>query len=230
MNILRNPLLTGTTVLLAAALSTALLSTTASAQQKDKPKKLYCWDEGGRRVCSDTLPASAVGHQRTERSASTGSAIERVERELTAEERAAADLQAKAQESAADRLRREMAMVVSYTTEKDLQRAFQERFALVDEGLKSSSMAHTNLHKSLITLLRQANDLELAGKPVGKQLRNRILTQHRELGMLVTTQQRLRTERGTLQAEYEQALRRYRELKGTAAATAPTAPALASGG
>lgn len=230
MNILRNPLLTGTTVLLAAALSTALLSTTASAQQKDKSKKLYCWDEGGRRVCSDTLPASAVGHQRTERSASTGSAIERVERELTAEERAAADLQAKAQESAADRLRREMAMVVSYTTEKDLQRAFQERFALVDEGLKSSSMAHTNLHKSLITLLRQANDLELAGKPVGKQLRNRILTQHRELGMLVATQQRLRTERGTLQAEYEQALRRYRELKGTATATSPTAPTLASGG
>ena len=230
MNILRNPLLTGTTVLLAAALSTALLSTTASAQQKDKPKKLYCWDEGGRRVCSDTLPASAVGHQRTELSASTGSAISRVARELTAEERAAAALQAKAQESEADRLRREMAMVVSYTTEKDLQRAFQERFALVDEGLKSSSMAHTNLHKSLITLLRQANDLELAGKPVGKQLRNRILTQHRELGMLVATQQRLRTERGTLQAEYEQALRRYRELKGTAAATAPTAPTLASGG
>ena len=86
MNILRSSLLTGTTVLLAAALSTVLLSTPASAQQKDKPKKLYCWDEGGRRVCSDTLPASAVGHQRTELSASTGSAISRVARELTAEE------------------------------------------------------------------------------------------------------------------------------------------------
>ncbi len=229
MNILRNPLLSGTTVLFAAALSTALLSTPVSAQQKDKPKKLYCWDEGGRRVCSDTLPASAVGHQRTEISASTGSAIKRVARELTAEERAAAAVQARAQESEADRKRREMAMVVSYTTEKDLQRAFQERFALVDEGLKSSSMAHTNLHKSLIALLRQANDLELAGKPVGKVLRNRIITQPRELGQLLATQQRLRTERGTLQAEYEHALARYRELKGT---TTPgsAAQSLASGG
>lgn len=224
MNILRNPWLSGTTVLLAAALSAA-----AFAQQKDKPKKLYCWDEGGRRVCSDTLPASAVGHQRTELSASTGSAISRVARELTAEERAAAALQAKAQESEADRLRREMAMVVSYATEKDLQRAFQERFSLVDEGLKSSSMAHTNLHKSLISLLRQANELELAGKPVGKALRNRILTQHRELGLLLATQQRLQAERGTLQGEYERALVRYRELKGTATATV-AAPTPASGG
>lgn len=224
MNILRNPWLSGTTVLLAAALSAA-----AFAQQKDKPKKLYCWDEGGRRVCSDTLPASAVGHQRTELSASTGSAISRVARELTAEERAAAALQAKAQESEADRLRREMAMVVSYATEKDLQRAFQERFSLVDEGLKSSSMAHTNLHKSLISLLRQANELELAGKPVGKALRNRILIQHRELGLLLATQQRLQAERGTLQGEYERALVRYRELKGTATATV-AAPKPPSGG
>lgn len=229
MNILRNPWLSGTSVLLAAAFSAALLSTTVSAQQKDKPKKLYCWDEGGRRVCSDTLPASAVGHQRTELNATTGSAINRVSRALTEEERAAAALQAKAQESEEDRRRREMAMVVSYATEKDLQRAFQERFSLVDEGLKSSSMAHTNLHKSLISLLRQANELELAGKPVGKALRNRILTQHRELGLLLATQQRLHAERGTLQGEYERALVRYRELKGSAApSVATTTPA--SGG
>jgi hypothetical protein len=226
MNSLRTPLLTGATVLLAAALSTGLLSTTASAQQKDKPKKLYCWDEGSRRVCSDTLPASAVGHQRTELNAVTGSAINRVARALTAEERVVAAQEARAQESEEDRRRREMAMVVSYSTEKDLQRAFQERFALVDEGLKSSSMAHTNLHKSLISLLRQANELELAGKPVGKALRNRILAQHRDLGLLLATQQRLHTERGTLQGEYERALVRYRELKGSAAASvAATTPA-----
>ena len=226
MNSLRTPLLTGTTVLLAAALSTGLLSTTVSAQQKDKPKKLYCWDEGGRRVCSDTLPASAVGHQRTELNAATGSAINRVARALTAEERVAAAQEARVQESEEDRRRREMAMVVSYSTERDLQRAFQERFALVDEGLKSSSMAHTNLHKSLISLLRQANELELAGKPVGKALRNRILAQHRDLGLLLATQQRLHAERGTLQGEYERALVRYRELKGSATASAAaTTPA-----
>lgn len=214
---------------LAAVAIAAAISMSAAAQQKDKSKKLYCWDEGGRRVCSDTLPASAVGHQRVERDAKTGTALSQVAREMTTEERAAAAVQAQAQESEADRKRREMAMVVSYTTEKDLQRAFQERFALVDEGLKSSSMAHTNLHKSLIALLRQANDLELAGKPVGKTLRNRILTQHRELGQLLATQQRLRAERGTLQAEYEHALGRYRELKGTT--TSAAAPqSLASGG
>ena len=38
----------------------------------------------------------------------------------------------------------------------------------------------------------------VSGKPVGKQLRNRILNQHRELGMLVATQQRLQQARHDL--------------------------------
>lgn len=234
MNPQRNPHPSRTPAALAALaialsgtlLSAALLPAAASAQQPAKSKKLYCWNEGGRRVCSDTLPASAVGHQRTERDQKTGTALSQIAREMTAEERAAAAAQAKALESEADRKRHEMAMVVSYTTEKDLQRAFQERFALVDESLKSSSMAHTNLRKSLISLLRQANELELQSKPVKKTLRDRIQTQHNELRMLRDMQQRQQAERATLQAEYQQALTRYRELKGATA----SAPAGATGG
>jgi hypothetical protein len=74
---------------LALAVS-SLLSAGASAQQA-KPKKLYCWDEGGKRVCSDALPASAVGRQRTEFDPKTGTAVNRIGRELTAEERVRAD-------------------------------------------------------------------------------------------------------------------------------------------
>jgi hypothetical protein len=207
---------------LALAVS-SLLSAGASAQQA-KPKKLYCWDEGGKRVCSDALPASAVGRQRTEFDPKTGTAVNRIGRELTAEERvrAAADEQARQAEEA--QARREMAMVVSYQTEEDLERAFRNRFELIEESLKGSALALVNLHKSLISLLRQANELELQSKPVGKVLRDKIRNQHAELQALRALKQRQEVERQALDAEFKQALSRYRALKGQAAADAAARP------
>lgn len=225
--------------LLAVATTLALaglVGGAALAQQPTKSKKLYCWDEGGRRVCGDTLPASAAGAQRTEFDQRTGTATNRVSRALTDEERAQAAAQAEADKAAAEQLRREQAMVQVYDTEDDLKRAFQNRFALADESLKASTLARTNLRASLITLLQQATELELAGKPVPKKLRDKIQGQHRDLLALEALQQRQATERASLQQEFDQAVARYRELKNAAtpAATATTAPATtpapASGG
>jgi hypothetical protein len=196
--------------LLAAALAVAA---PADAQQKPKEKKLYCWDEGGRRICSDTLPASAVGRQRTEFDQNTGTAVKRVGRALTAEESARAAIEDEARKIEAQRQRREMAMVVSYETEDDLKRAFTNRFELVEESLKGSTMALTNLHESLISLLRQANELELQSKPVGKLVREKILGQHAELQGLRALKQRQEAERATLNADFQEALSRYRTLK-----------------
>lgn len=208
----------------------ALLSAGASAQQAAKPKKLYCWDEGGKRVCSDALPASAVGRQRTEFDPRTGTTLNRVGRELTAEEqvRAAAEEQTRLAREA--QARREMAMVVSYQTEEDLERAFRDRFELIEESLKGSALALVNLHTSLVSLLRQANELELQSKPVGKVLREKIQNQHAELQALRALKQRQEAERQALDAEFKQALSRYRALKGqtanarTPAATPPAGP------
>lgn len=224
------PTLLAAGLLLAISLTSTLAT---SAQPKDKDKKLYCWDDGGRRVCSDTLPASAVGHQRTEFDQKTGTAVNRVARELTAEERIRAQEEEEANKLQAQRSRQEMAMVASYDTEEDLQRAFNDRFDLVEESLKGSALALTNLHGSLINLLRQANELELQSKPVGKVLRNKILTQHAELQALRTLQQRQLAERATLDSEFKDVMARYRALKeaqngGTTAQPSST-PGAASG-
>jgi hypothetical protein len=207
---------------LALAVS-ALLSADASAQQAAKPKKLYCWDEGGKRVCSDALPASAIGRQRTEFDTRTGATLNRVGRELTREEqvRAAAEEQTRLADEA--QARREMAMVVSYQTEEDLERAFRNRFELIEESLKGSALALVNLHTSLVSLLRQANELELQSKPVGKALREKIRNQHAELQALRALKQRQESERKALDAEFKQALSRYRALKGQAANAATPA-------
>ena len=204
------------------------MATLVAAQEKPKERKLYCWDEGGRRVCSDALPASAVGRQRTEFDSKTGMSVNRMGREMNAEERARAAVEEEARKADAQRARREMAMVVSYETEEDLKRSFRNRFELVEESLKGSELALVNLHESLLSLLRQANALELESKPVGKVLRDKIQNQHAELQGLRALKQRQQAERAALAAEFQEALARYRVLKGAkggsqtqAAATAP---------
>ncbi|TXH66956.1 MAG: hypothetical protein E6Q88_11175 [Lysobacteraceae bacterium] len=193
----------------------------ASAQNKPPEKKLYCWDEGPRRVCSDTLPASAVKHSRTEINQSSGMAVNRISRELTAEERARAAVDQEAANQQARSQRQAMAMVLSYETEAVLQRAFRDRFELLEESLKSSKLAVANLEQSLIGLLRQANELELQSQPVTRKLREKILTQHADLLGLRALEHRQKSERAALDREFEAALTRYRELKNASAAGAP---------
>jgi hypothetical protein len=217
-----------------AALAMAVLGTgIAYAQTKPSTeKKIYCWNEGGRKVCGDALPASAANSARTEISSRSGMTTGRVDRALTDSERSAAEQAAELARRQAEALalqqRRDLAMVESYMTEADLRRAYGERTALLDETLKASKLGLSNLRLSLLALLRQAGDQELAG-PVTKQLGSSIREQHGELlrqqQILVTQQQ----DRATLEDDLQDSLRRYRELKrpetpADAASTATPAP------
>lgn len=217
-------------------LTTALLLALASgAGAQDKVKKLYCWNENGRKVCGDALPAEAAGSSRTEFNAKSGLKSGEVARALTAEERAAAAAAeaeaARLAETETARQRRELAMVESYTTEADLRRAFQERVDLLDETVKASRLGVGNLRQSLLGLLRQAGEMELAGKPVPPNVTGNIANQHRELRRqqaILFAQQR---ERATLGGEFDEAVARYRELKrGPTAAAPATPPATPPGG
>ena len=216
--------------LLTRGLAAALLMALASAAgAQDNAKKLYCWNENGRKVCGDALPADAAGSARTEFNAKSGMRSGQVERALTHEERiAAAAAEAEAARVAevdAARLRRELAMVESYATEVELRRAFQERIDLLDETVKASRLGIENLRQSLLSRLRQASALELAGKPVPANIAANIDQQHRELRRqqaILAAQQR---DRGALGGEFDLAIARYRELKNPATATAPADPA-----
>jgi len=209
--------------LLLVAIALGASAPDAAAQQKPKPgatkaeKKLYCWNEAGRKVCGDALPASAVDSARTELSVRSGRPVGEVGQALNAEQRAAAAEADRLAKQAADaevaRRRRELAMVESYGTEDDLRRAFDERIVLVEEGLKTSRMSVTNLRQSLLSLLRQANDLELQGKPVGKALAGNIQSQHTDLLRQQAIMRDQLQERASLGADLEHAVERYRTLK-----------------
>ena len=227
------------TTLLAALALACVGSATA---QTPPAKKIYCWDEGGRRVCGDALPASAANSARVEYSARTGLATGEVGRALTASERAEAvaaaklaeqrALEAKAQE------RRDLAMVESYRTENDLRQAYGERTGLLDESITSSKLGISNLRLSLISLLHQAGDKELAGTPVPATLTASIRDQHAELlhqQQVLISQQ---ADRASLESEMQDTLRRYRESRaqmdaaanadGTAPAPPPSTPPAAT--
>lgn len=196
-----------------------LAAVPAIAQDKTPAKKIYCWNEDGHKICGDALPADAVDSARTEISAKSGMAVRSVDRALSDEERAAAaaaQKQAALQaEAVAAQKRRDLAMVESYATEADLRRAYGERITLVEESLKTSRLGIINLRQSLLSLLRQAAELELQSKPVGKALAGNIVRQHGDLLRQQAIMQEQLHDRASLGSDLEQALERYRALKGS---------------
>lgn len=213
-----------------AALALASSATAAAQAAAPTQKKIYCWDEGGRRVCGDALPASAVDNARTEFNAKSGLATGQVGRALTDEERGAAEVAAEAArrqaEAEALQKRRDLAMVESYLTEADLRRAYGERTALLDETLKASRLGMDNLRLSLLSLLRQAGDLELAESPVPRKLADSIRHQHGELLRQQQIMLAQETDRAELERELADSVQRYRDMRKdpAAPAAAPATP------
>lgn len=198
------------TMLLAAA-------ATASAQQDAATKKLYCWNQDGHRTCGDTLPPGATDLARTEINAKSGMHTGEIGRALTAEERAAAAIAEQQAELAAAaeaaRQRRDLAMVESYATEADLRRAYGERIGLLDDALKASELGEANLRRSIVSLLDQASDLELAGKPVPAATLANLRSQHAEMQKQKRILAQQRSERASLDDELTSAIERYHALK-----------------
>src|SRR5690606_14669775 len=203
---------------LAFAAAIALLAPPVDAQKRgtEAAKTIYCWDDDGKRVCGDALPADAVDNARSEFSAS-GMLTRKLGRALTEEERAAAEALAELERQAADdaaaRERQERAMVHAYDSAEALQRAFNARLELVAAAARSSELGIESIRGSLMGLLRQAAEAELAGRAVPESIAGGIPGRRyglrRQQGRLERQQgqQRVRAE------GREQALLRCRELR-----------------
>ena len=196
------------------ALGAGLVST---VHAQSTQKKVYCWNENGRKICSDALPAAAANAARTEISTKSGLATGQVARALTESERADAAVSAvvarRQAETEAMQSRRDLAMIESYSAEADLRRAYGERTTLVDETIKASQLGLSNLRLSLMALLRQAGDWELDKKPVPKQLAEAIMQQHNDLLRQQQILAEQEIDREALGEELEDAVARYHKLK-----------------
>jgi hypothetical protein len=196
-----------------------LLAPAALAQKADAPaKKLYCWNENGQRVCSDALPAEAVNRARQEINAKSGMRTAEVEGALTDEERAlaaSAEVQRRVDQAAAETRRRtDQAMLLSYQTEDELRRVFNERTGIVDNSIRTARYNVASLREGLVSLLRTAGDRELAGKPVNPEVATNIRRRHSELLRQRQLQSSFETQRKALDVEIADITRRYRQMKG----------------
>jgi hypothetical protein len=200
-------------VLVVSALVLSLLSATAFAQ------KLYRWvDAEGKVHYTDTLPPEAVDQAREEISRS-GTTVNRVERALTAEERAAQE--AEAAENArlaaikAEQDKMDAALTGSYATEADLARAYRERFDLLDQSLEAARVGIRSQERSLEEQLAHAAALERGGKPVPATVQSTIEAARKQVEDQREFLRRRESERQNLQTEYDDILQRYRLLKET---------------
>lgn len=137
--------------------------------------------------------------------------------------------------AAETRRRTDAAMLLSYRSEDELRRVFNERTAIVDNNIRTASYNAVSLREGLVSLLRTAGDRELDGKPVSDDMTARIRQRHAELVRTRRLQQSFEAQRKELDGEVADILQRYRAMKGTAPADgvetpAPAAPAPASGG
>lgn len=213
----------------------AMLAPQALAQKADAPaKKLYCWNEGGQRVCSDALPAEAVNHARQEISAKSGMRTAEVQRAMTEEERAVAASEAVQRRvdlaAAETRRRTDQAMLLSYPNEQELARVFTERTGIVDNSIRTSRFNVASLREGLVSLLRTAGDRELAGQPVNAEMADNIRRRHAELLRQRRLQSGFERQRQELDLEITEIMHRYREMKGTGAPAQDGAAAVASSG
>lgn len=195
----------------------------AQAQSKHsntpaKPKKLFCWNEGKERICSDALPQDAVNNAREEFSVSSGLRKGGVDRTLTEDERADAAVaaaQRQLDQAAEDtRKRTEQAMLSTYQDEADLRRVFVERTGILDNNVQTANYNVASLRSALVTLLGSAGDRELAGQPVVPKQAEDIRLHHAELVAQKRMQASYVEQRKALDVEIEETLQRYRLLKG----------------
>jgi hypothetical protein len=198
-------------VLFASALVLSLLSAPVLAQ------KLYRWvDAEGKVHYTDALPPEAVNQARDEIN-SSGVTVNRVDRALTEEERAAkriADAEAERLANIkAEQDKMDAALMGSYATEADLARAYRERFDLLDQSLEAARVGIRSQEKSLEDQLAHAGSLERGGKPVPATVQSSIAASRKQVEDQREYLRRRETELQNLQAEYDRILERYRLLK-----------------
>jgi hypothetical protein len=213
---MRKPLLVFAAVVLVASLS-------AHAQNTGNIR--YKWYDGqGLMHFSDSLTAEAMkyGYDLVN---DRGMVVQRVPRQLNAEERAAAnklaDEQAAKQRAVQEIANAEAQMLSAYPDEESYKISLQQSLDTIDQQIHTTQINLRSQEKALTDLLGRAADMENTKTPVPKFLVDSIAQQRgvvTEQRNTLQRQQALRAQTVQLQAKR---LARYRELKAAQAQAQP---------
>lgn len=202
------------TLLIAAV---ALLVSSLSVHAQNVSSVRYKWYDGQGLVhFSDSLTADAMkyGYDLVN---DRGMVVQRVPRQLNAQERAAANKlaleQAAKQRAAQELANTEAQMLAAYPDEESYKISLQQSLDTIDQQIHTTQINLRSQEKALTDLLARAADIENSKNTVPKFLVDSIAQQRNVVAAQRSTlhrQQALRAQ--TVQMQVKQ-LARYRELK-----------------
>ncbi len=207
------------TFLIATLILTVALSNCADAQRVGSVEsvgKMYKWkDKDGNVHYTDTIPPEAQDLAR-EALNKDGIAIEKVERAMTVEEKAArAAAEAKAAEEARlaeEAQKRDRVLLNSYASEDDLTRGYKQRMDLLAQSIEARKIEIGAREQSLSNLVAQAADLERSGKVVSDTLKQMIVSERNEIDRQKGFIKEKEAEKITAKKEYDRDLAVYRAV------------------
>lgn len=177
----------------------------------------YRWKDGsGQSYFSDSLTSEAMkaGYDVVN---AQGMVVRHVDRQLTADERAAAKKvadQKEAVERARQQQQREDAqMLNAYPDEAAFAAAKNAEVETFEQAARTTRLNLQGQEKALADLLNRAGDLERAKQPVPKYLTDRITEQRNTVAALRGTLQRQQAAKEAARSNTDAQLRHYRELK-----------------
>lgn len=205
--------------------SSALLAQGAAAQARI----FCCQDDKGTKVCGDFLPPVCQGRAYEERDGK-GFIAKQVEAPLTPEQQAKRDAEAakKAEDAkkAAEERRRNLALLATYSNEKDILSARDRALAEVEKNRKQSQVRldEANKKKKKIDADREF----YKGKPLPEDVKAQVRDNEKEIAAQTAAVAAKAKEAEEVRAKFADERKRYLELTGkkpTDAAAPAAAPA-----
>ncbi len=205
--------------------SSALLALGASAQTR-----IFCCDDAnGRKVCGDFLPAACQGRAYEERD-NRGFVSKTVEAPLTAEQQARRDAELAKKDAdakkAAEERRRTLALLATYSSEKDIDSVRDRNLAEIDKSIKE---AQKRLEEAKKKKQKLDSDKEFyKGKPVPDAVKAQIRDNDKDIQAQQTAIADKTREIEEVRKRFADEKKRYLELTGKKSAESSAAAAPAS--
>jgi hypothetical protein len=186
--------------------------------------KFKCWTNAeGVRECGETVPPefSQDGHEVLN---TKGDVVSEKERAKTEEELEEAKKQAAAvkeqKEMEAEAKRQDAILLQTYTKVEDIERMRDEQILSLESTIKVTNARSDKIKTDLDKRVAAAAAEERAGKAPNEKLLANIESLKKQLANNDEFVAKKKTEEETIRADFEQKIKRFRELKEGSAATA----------
>ena len=201
--------------------ATLIASTAAMAQTSSGSGIRYKWhDAQGKVHFSDSLTAEAMKYG-FDAVNDQGLVIQHVPRQLTPEERAAANQlaadQAKKQRIEQDRINADAQMLEAYPDENTFKISQQQALDTLDQQIHTTQLNLKTQEKALTDLLGRAAEIERTQKTVPKFISDSIASQRAVVTGQQNTLQRQQATRAQMLQDQAAQLTHYREIKAAQA-------------